>query len=235
MSSVLFLRGVLFVEVPLETRGAWRTDIDARFRRHVLDMPWHRTPQEAFASAGVETACDLDASPGFEYSVVKTRRDEKKTSKHSGCWVALFPRRRRSVPRIGTDAESGDRPIPTIRTRDVLSTDTTTLHAMRFELDEAVAQADSERKRLTNGRARTDVLEPAVVHCTGKTSTANQSPDELEPRSPINLPKMENLMQSIVNSLEPVQAFCDSKAVRKDSKSSLHRVPELTRLYESRK
>jgi len=126
-------------------------------RRHRV-MPWHRTPQEAFAFAGVECgACDLRADDGYEYAVVKTTpHTQKKRASPCGCFQALFPRRWRARPPVATRVETENgQPAMTRRLSEIHSKDVTSLHAMRAELDKALEQAVAQRERLRDRRLQT--------------------------------------------------------------------------------
>lgn len=140
---------------------------------HHADMPWHRTPQEAFAEAGVRVECDLDGDPAYEYSVcVVTER------KRSGCFGSLFrggrvarvaraPRAAASTdgPRDALEKETRHvRVVPVGRPRDApfasiaSAADVASLEAMRAELDStssALEEALDARERLRARRLQT--------------------------------------------------------------------------------
>jgi hypothetical protein len=136
-------------------------------------MPWHRTPQEAFAEAGVRVECDLDGDPAYEYSVcVVTER------KRSGCLRSLFRGGRVArvarAPRAAASAD-GPRDAPEKETRRVRgfplgrpraapfasiasTADVASLEAMRAELDKtsrALEEALDARSRLRERRLQT--------------------------------------------------------------------------------
>ena len=135
-------------------------------------MPWHRTPQEAFAEAGVRVECDLDGDPAYEYSVVRVVTGQKR----SGCLRSLFrggrlvaraPRAAASadVPRIALETETRHaRGVPVGRPRDApfasvaSAADVASLEAMRAELDKtssALEEALDARERLRERRLQT--------------------------------------------------------------------------------
>ena len=140
---------------------------------HHADMPWHRTPQEAFAEAGVRVECDLDGDPAYEYSVcVVTER------KRSGCFGSLFrggrvarvaraPRAAASTdgPRDALEKETRHvRVVPVGCPRDApfasiaSAADVASLEAMRAELDStssALEEALDARERLRARRLQT--------------------------------------------------------------------------------
>ena len=139
---------------------------------HHADMPWHRTPQEAFAEAGVRVECDLDGDPAYEYSVVRVVTGQKR----SGCLRSLFrggrlvaraPRAAASadVPRIALETETRHaRGVPVGRPRDApfasvaSAADVASLEAMRAELDKtssALEEALDARERLRERRLQT--------------------------------------------------------------------------------
>ena len=144
---------------------------------HHADMPWHRTPQEAFAEAGVRVECDLDGDPAYEYSVcVVTER------KRSGCFGSLFrggrvARRRERLAPPRAPTVPGTRPrhehvrvVPVGRPRDApfasiaSAADVASLEAMRAELDStssALEEALDAREHLAHGGSRPRVWAPA--------------------------------------------------------------------------
>ena len=173
-----------FSEVKFRTSGSLARELPTRRARggcvarsldapHHADMPWHRTPQEAFAEAGVRVECDLDGDPAYEYSVcVVTER------KRSGCFGSLFrggrvarvaraPRAAASTdgPRDALEKETRHvRVVPVGRPRDApfasiaSAADVASLEAMRAELDStssALEEALDARERLRARRLQT--------------------------------------------------------------------------------
>ena len=136
-------------------------------------MPWHRTPQEAFAEAGVRVECDLDGDPAYEYSVCVVTGQ-----KRSGCLSSFFRGGRLArvarAPRAAAsatgrrDAQKTEikhvRSVPLARPHDApfasvaSAADVASLEAMRAELDKtssALEEALDARERLRERRLQT--------------------------------------------------------------------------------